>query len=159
MNNDAIKRLAAKLLKARKTLVIAESCTGGLLGYLITTLPGASKWFKGGVVTYSNELKAALLGVKKATIKKYGAVSKEVAREMVLGAKKKLKGNYAVAITGIAGPGGGTKEKPVGTVFIAATSGRKTVVRRHSFKGTRNSIKKQSALKSLKMVETLIAGR
>lgn len=110
-----------ELLKARNlSLSTAESCTGGGIAALITSVPGSSEYFNGGVVAYSNEIKKDLLHVSSKTLAKYGAVSRETVIEMVKGAMKTLKTDCAVATSGIAGPGGGTPEKPVGTVWIAA---------------------------------------
>ena len=110
-----------KLLKAKNfSLSTAESCTGGGIAALITSVPGSSEYFKGGIVAYSNEIKADLLHVSVETLAQYGAVSRETVVEMVKGAMKTLKTDCAVATSGIAGPGGGTPEKPVGTVWIAA---------------------------------------
>ena len=107
-------------LRAQKiTLSTAESCTGGSIAALITSVPGSSAYFKGGIVAYSNEVKENLLHVSPETLEKYGAVSRETVMEMVTGAMKTLKTDCAVATSGIAGPGGGTLEKPVGTIWIA----------------------------------------
>lgn len=110
-----------ELLKAKNlSLSTAESCTGGGVAALITSVPGSSEYFKGGIVAYSNEIKTALLHVSAETLKKHGAVSRETVTEMVKGAMNTLKTDCAVATSGIAGPDGGTPEKPVGTVWIAA---------------------------------------
>ena len=110
-----------ELLKAKKlSLSTAESCTGGGISALITSVPGSSEYFNGGIVAYSNEIKMSLLHVSAETLEKHGAVSRETVTEMVKGAMKTLKTDCAVATSGIAGPGGGTPEKPVGTVWIAA---------------------------------------
>ena len=110
-----------ELLKAKNlSLSTAESCTGGGIAALITSVPGSSEYFNGGIVAYSNEIKKDLLHVSAETLAKYGAVSRETVIEMVKGAMKTLKTDCAVATSGIAGPGGGTPEKPVGTVWIAA---------------------------------------
>ncbi|SFE90364.1 competence/damage-inducible protein A [Thermophagus xiamenensis] len=111
-----------------KTLTVAESCSGGYLAHLITSIPGASNYFKGSVVAYSNELKAALLGVEPDKIAKYGAVSQPVVEEMALGALKVTGAHYAIATSGIAGPDGGTPQKPVGTIWIAWVGPNQQVV-------------------------------
>lgn len=103
----------------REMLATAESCTGGWIAKLCTDIPGSSAWFQGGAVTYNNALKQALLGVAATTLKRHGAVSRECALEMVAGALARLGATVAVAVTGIAGPSGGTPDKPVGTVWIA----------------------------------------
>lgn len=113
------QQLLTRLKNHQLSLSTAESCTGGYLSHLITSLPGSSAVFKGGVVSYSNELKEQVLGVQASTLAAYGAVSEQVALEMALGAQKNFKTDYSMAITGIAGPDGGTDDKPVGTVWIA----------------------------------------
>lgn len=114
--------VAYTLKKAGKTLATAESCTGGAIASKLTALAGASEYFKGGIVAYSNEVKEIALGVKHETLEAHGAVSEETVREMVMGVRERLHADYAVATTGIAGPGGGTPEKPVGTVWIGIAS-------------------------------------
>ncbi len=113
------KRLMKLLAGRGLTLVTAESCTGGRAATFITEIPGCSVFYKGGVIAYSNQLKEQLLGVSPKTIMEYGAVSEETVREMVLGAMQNLHADAAIATSGIAGPGGGTREKPVGTIWIA----------------------------------------
>lgn len=109
-----------ELLKAKKiSLSTAESCTGGGIAALVTSVPGSSEYFKGGIVAYANEVKEELLGVRPETLAAYGAVSRETVVEMAKGAMNRLKTDCAIATSGIAGPGGGTLEKPVGTVWIA----------------------------------------
>lgn len=148
-----IERLIGESLREKKlSLALAESCTGGLLSSMVTDIAGSSEYFLGSVVAYDNGVKQTELGVKAATLKKYGAVSKETAIEMARGVKKKLGSDISAAVTGIAGPGGGTKEKPVGLVFIAVSKGRTTDVQRFIFKGGRKSIKKQSARAALAMI-------
>jgi PncC family amidohydrolase len=134
------------------TLALAESCTGGLLSSRITDVPRSSEYFLGSIVAYANGVKVSGLGVRASTLKRYGAVSKETASEMARGVKKSLGAGLTAAITGIAGPGGGTPEKPVGLVFIAVSKGRTTEVKRFVFKGGRKSIKKQSAEAALSML-------
>src|SRR5207253_7982217 len=107
------------LKKHSKTVSTAESCTGGFVAHLITSIPGSSAYFSGGVVSYENEVKASVLGVQPQTLATDGAVSEQTVRQMAAGAKKLMKTNYAIAISGIMGPGGGSEEKPVGTVWIA----------------------------------------
>ena len=125
---ETLDELVHKTLIAKgKTLATAESCTGGNITRLLTAQAGASAYFKGGVVAYSNEVKESSLGVKHETLEAHGAVSEETVREMVEGVRERLGADYAIATTGIAGPGGGTPEKPVGTVWVAVCSKEKTV--------------------------------
>jgi len=138
------------------TLSVAESCTGGYISHLITQHPGASKVFLGGGVTYANELKEDLLGVKVATIEQYGAVSGETVTEMVEGAIRHFKSDYAVAVTGIAGPDGGTEEKPVGTVWIGVSNGAKTQIKKFTFGNKRVQNIERSAISALYMLNTLL---
>ncbi|MBI1911828.1 MAG: CinA family protein [Deltaproteobacteria bacterium] len=143
------------LLKERGlTLAIAESCTGGLLSSMVTDVAGSSEYFMGSVVVYSNDAKKQLLGVKDETLKKYGAVSRPTATEMAQGIKERFGTRVGVSVTGIAGPGGGTPKKPVGTVFIGVSTPKKITVKKFLFKGTRKEIKKQSALQALEMLKS-----
>ncbi len=138
------------------TLSVAESCTGGYISHLFTQHPGASKVFLGGGVTYANELKEELLGVKSATISQYGAVSGETVTEMVEGAVKHFKSDYAIAVTGIAGPDGGTEDKPVGTVWIGVSNGGKTQIKKFTFGNKRVQNIERSAISALSMLNTLL---
>ncbi len=120
LEDESLQVVIGKLLKANnKTLSVAESCTGGNIAHLLTTIPGASNYFKGGVIAYSNEIKENILGIPKSTIIEYGAVSQQVVEQMAMGALSLFKTNFAIATSGIAGPDGGSKEKPVGSVWIA----------------------------------------
>ena len=130
-DDETIEAVVVRLLtKRKKTLALAESCTGGCLAHRVTNVPGASVVFVGGWVTYSNEAKQKFLGVRAKTLAAHGAVSEAVAREMAGGARQQTGADFAIAVTGIAGPGGGTKEKPVGTVFIGLAGAFGTVVER-----------------------------
>jgi nicotinamide-nucleotide amidase len=151
--------LHAKMLKNGKTLSIAESCTGGLLQEMLTSHPGASVYFPGGIVSYSNSVKEEFLDVSAAILQKQGAVSQEVAVAMALGVKNKFATNLAAAITGIAGPDGGTKEKPVGTVYLSVTDGFKTKTELACFNGDRQSIRLKAAEKCIFMLLDLIDSR
>jgi competence/damage-inducible protein CinA-like protein len=122
--------VGARLMAAKATLAVAESCTGGLVGQLITAVPGSSRWFRGGVIAYANELKRDLLGVAPATLEAHGAVSEPTVIEMADGARRGCGATWAIAITGVAGPDGGTPDKPVGTVFVAVTRDGKREVRK-----------------------------
>jgi len=138
------------------TLSVAESCTGGYISHLFTQHAGSSKVFLGGVVSYSNQLKESVLGVKKETLEVHGAVSKETVTEMVEGALHNLKSDYAIAVTGIAGPDGGTPDKPVGTVWIAVAVTNKTVVKKLTFGNKRKQNIERSAISALNMLNTLL---
>ena len=141
------------LIKKKLTLSFAESCTGGLLASTITSYSGSSKVFNIGLVTYSNNAKIKLLKVPKKTITKYGAVSHETCLSMVKNLSKISKSNISVSITGIAGPSGGTKEKPVGLVFIGFKKGSKIIIKKYLFKNKeRIRIQKATVNEVLKMV-------
>ncbi len=117
-----IADVAERLRATGRELVTAESCTGGWIAKACTDLPGSSRWFRGGTVVYGNELKTSLLGVRPDTLSRHGAVSEAVVREMAVGALERLGGDVAVAVSGVAGPDGGTPDKPVGTVWFAWAS-------------------------------------
>lgn len=119
------------------TLATAESCTGGLIGHLVTSVPGSSEYYIGGIIAYSNAVKRDVLGVPEEILRTVGAVSSECAEAMARGVRALLKTDYAVATTGIAGPGGGTPTKPVGLVYIACAGPEGTVVEEHRFTGDR----------------------
>jgi len=146
-------KTGSRLLESGLTLSTAESCTGGLVSKLLTDIPGSSAYYMGGIISYSNESKIKLLGVRKDTLKDFGAVSSETALEMADGVRKALSTDLSLAVTGIAGPGGGSDEKPVGTVFIAcAKEGRDTLSMGFHFKGTRAEIRAQSAEAALELL-------
>lgn len=133
-----------------KKLVTAESCTGGWIAQCVTEVPGSSLWFDRGFVTYSNSAKIQMLGVKAKTLEMYGAVSAETAKEMVCGALVYSEADFAIAVTGIAGPDGGTEEKPVGTVFIAWASKDGVInIKKNLFTGNRHQIRAQTVLIAL----------
>ena len=146
------EQIVGLLQEKKLTLATAESCTGGMLASRIIDVPGVSEVFKAGFVTYANEAKQNLLGVKEDTLAQFGAVSEQTAREMVLGAIKAAKADMAVATTGIAGPGGGTKEKPVGLVYIACGSADDIIVERCLFGGSRKEIRQASVEHALGML-------
>lgn len=146
------EQIVALMRERKLTLAVAESCTGGMLSSRIIDVPGVSDIYKAGFVTYANEAKQNLIGVKEETLRDFGAVSEQTAREMVLGAMKAAKADMAVATTGIAGPGGGTKEKPVGLVYIACGSVENIVVERCLFNGTRSEIRQASVAHAIGML-------
>ena len=125
-------------------LTTAESCTGGLLAGTFLNVPGASSVYDEGYVTYANRAKTKILGVKKKTLKEHGAVSKQIAKQMAKGAAKAAGADVAISVTGIAGPDGGTEEKPVGLVYIGCYVNGKTKVRKCLFKGDRSQVREQS---------------
>lgn len=144
-----ITKLAEFCTRKRLTLCTAESCTGGMISGEITSLPGVSGFFLGGVVSYSNAIKENVIGVSGETLKKHGAVSAETAIEMASGVRALFKAGVSVSVTGIAGPDGGTKRKPVGTVFIAVSRESITTAWLHNFKGTRSEIRRATVKAAL----------
>ena len=137
-------RLAACLRERGWLCAVAESCTGGLAGASLTDIPGASLWFAGGVISYSNEVKNRLLGVDAETLRLHGAVSEPVVRQMAAGACRATGAQAAVSLSGVAGPDGGTPEKPVGTVWIGVAVNGTTSAFRHLFHGDRQSVREQA---------------
>jgi len=154
------------LLKKGLTLSTAESCTGGMVAARIVNVPGSSQYFLGGVVAYDNSVKVKLLGVKEETLKAYGAVSPQTAKEMVEGVKRLLGTDCAVSTTGIAGPTGGTKEKPVGLTYIGVSVGNRVEVFQFIFKDDspdptkrRNARRRKAAKKALKLLVAMLEGK
>jgi nicotinamide-nucleotide amidase len=157
-DDEEIEQVVVKLFAAKKkTLALAESCTGGLIAHRVTNVPGASEIFLGGVVTYANAAKGKFLGVRAETLAAHGAVSAEVAREMALGAREKFGSDFAVAVTGIAGPGGGSAEKPVGTVFIALAKADGAEVKRFLNAWERETFKQVTATQALDWLRRMIS--
>lgn len=148
-HHSELEELARLLSTRGETLGTAESCTGGLISAWLTSLPGSSAWFKGGVVSYANEVKSSLLGVPEELLAAHGAVSEAVAIAMAAGAIKALGVTHSLAVTGIAGPDGGTPEKPVGTVWLAWSVAGKTFAEHCLFAGNRSAIRAQAAAKAL----------
>ena len=138
-------------LKGR-TLVTAESCTGGLIGGAITSVKGASAAFKGGIICYQNEIKQRLLGVDAAVLRAFGAISAQVAMDMAAGARKALNADYAVSVTGLAGPGGDEIGNPVGTVFIGFADEDGAVAEKFLFSGDRDAVRSQAVDAALEMI-------
>ena len=150
-------KIVKLLTKKKLTVSFAESCTGGLLASTITSINGSSKVFNMGLVTYSNNAKIKLLGVPKKTIIKFGAVSYETCLSMVKNLSKISKSNISISITGVAGPNGGTKEKPVGLVYIGLKKGSKTIIKKNLFKSKKRiSIQKATVNQALKMILNIL---
>jgi nicotinamide-nucleotide amidase len=156
-DTETLAGVIGNLLKEKKkTLAVAESCTGGFISHLITSVPGSSAYFNGAVTAYSNEIKEKILGVKLKTLTENGAVSEAVAREMVEGVKKVLNVDFAIATTGIAGPNGGTSEKPVGTIWIAVAGENDVVAEKYIFGDNRERNIIRSSQTALQMLRRLI---
>ena len=144
------QQLGQAMLARGAVLATAESCTGGGIGAAITAIPGSSAWFDGGVISYSNRAKQALLGVSAESLAQYGAVSEPVVRQMAQGALQRCAADLAVAVSGIAGPDGGSAEKPVGTVWIAwAQANGEVTASRFVFAGDRQSVRHQTVVAAL----------
>lgn len=158
---ETLEMAVVRLLKKHElTVTTAESCTGGLLAGRIVNVPGASQVFREGFITYSNKAKRKVLDVSKSTLKKYGAVSKETAREMAAGGAFAADADICIAITGLAGPDGGTEEKPVGLVYMACYMDGNVTVEKYQFKGNRNKIREQSVVKALDLLRrTVLEGK
>ena len=156
MSNLSLK-LVKLLTKKKLTVSFAESCTGGLLASSITSISGSSKIFNMGLVTYSNNAKIKLLKVPKKTISKFGAVSYETCLSMVKNLSKISKSNISISITGVAGPNGGTKEKPVGLVYIGLKKGSKIIIKKNLFKSKKRiSIQKATVNQAFKMILNIL---
>ena len=152
-----IQLLHKKLIKKKLTISVAESCTGRLLSHNLTKLANSSKYFQMGLTTYSNQAKIKILKVNKNIIKKYGAVSKECCKSMVQNLSKISKSRINVSVTGIAGPGGASKNKPVGLVYIGIKKGETVLIEENKFKSkNRNSIQKSTVRKVIKIILNLI---
>ena len=157
MAQEPVEVRVAKLLSARgRTLSVAESCTGGLLGHRLTEIPGSSRFFAGGVVAYSYEAKERLLKVDPDTLVMCGAVSKEIAVQMARGVRALLETDYGLAITGIAGPGGGMPDKPVGLTYIALVGVNGLRWRKHIWDGDRSANKQQSVTAALSLLAEVL---
>lgn len=152
-----VDKIAAVLLARGQTLATAESCTGGLVGAALTDRPGSSRWYLGGGVAYSNALKTRLLGVPPEMLAAHGAVSAQTAQAMANGVRKSAESDFAVAVTGIAGPAGGTPEKPVGLVYLAVAGPQGTAVFQHRFAGTRAEIRAAAVDAALRHVLDALA--
>ena len=138
------------------TISTAESCTGGLIGSFLTSIPGSSDYFIGGVIAYSNEIKTNLLSVSPKTIKDFGAISEETVKEMACGVKRLLKTDVGISISGIAGPTGGREKKPVGTIALGVDIPQKIITNMVHIEGNRNNIRKLAAIQLLEMLKNLL---
>ena len=151
-------RLQALAVEGGRTVGTAESCTGGLIGHALTAIAGSSDYYLGGVISYSNELKMRLLGVPAEMLERHGAVSAQVAVAMAQGARERLGCDFAVSVTGVAGPGGGSQAKPVGLTYVAAAGPDGHQVRRHRWVGDRTANKEQSAAAALELLVGVLEG-
>ena len=156
--DDLAKRIGERLKASNAMLVTAESCTGGWVAQAVTSIAGSSEWFERGFVTYSNASKEELLGVSPSTLKKHGAVSEETARAMAGGALARSRGTIALAVTGVAGPGGGTPEKPVGMVCFAWTTPDGVRSETRNFSGDRDAVRRQSVIRALEGAMEALGG-
>jgi PncC family amidohydrolase len=148
--------IGQRLVDAKATLAVAESCTGGLIGQMVTAIAGSSRYFVGGVISYSNELKRDLLGVKPETLAAHGAVSEPTVLEMADGVRARTGATWGIAVSGIAGPDGGTPDKPVGTVFIAVTSPSTRQARKLFWPTERELVRQLSAHAALHLLYKLL---
>lgn len=159
VDGQEMEEVVGALLKQRRlTLAVAESCTGGMIGSRITNIAGSSEYFERGAVVYSNKAKTEMLGVPGELIEKHGAVSREVAAAMAKGIREKAGTHLGLSVTGIAGPSGGTKEKPVGLVYVALATEREVKVQEHRFPGNRQHIRKRASQTALDMVRRHLIG-
>lgn len=149
---NTLSILHKRLIKSRKTVAVAESCTGGLISELLTHSSGSSLYFLLGIVAYSNAIKEKILDIPDRVIKKNGAVSRNVAIALAKNVRGMARSSFGIGITGIAGPTGGNTQKPKGTVFICISTPRKTVCSKFKFRGNRVKVRKSAALKSLQML-------
>ena len=158
-SGDLAEAVGTALLRGGDTLAVAESCTGGLISKLMTDLPGSSRYFLGGVVAYSNEVKAGILGVDEGLFERDGVVSEAVATAMAVGVAQRLGASVGVGVTGIAGPDGGSVEKPVGTVYYSVSLGGKPKSQRGLFLGNREAVRARAAHAALLLLLRLLDGR
>jgi len=159
MENSIELRVARTLQKRKLTFATAESCTGGLIAHRITDIPGSSEYFLGGIVAYSYQAKVDLLDVSWDTLNSKGAVSKETVIEMAIGGRKKLKADIVVSVSGIAGPGGGTPDKPVGTTWVGLATSTVNEARHFIWNGNREENKKLSSEAALQFVLDYLEGK
>ncbi|HAJ33771.1 MAG TPA: competence/damage-inducible protein A [Candidatus Atribacteria bacterium] len=159
-DEETIEEVVGNLLKTKKLKVaVAESCTGGMLGEMITRIPGSSEYFQGGVISYNARIKEDLLKVSSKVIRKYGEVSRQVAKLIAEGVRRCCHSNIGISITGIAGPGGATEKKKVGLVYMALSDGKKTITQKHQLFGSRQLIRLRSARRALNMLRMYLIGK
>jgi PncC family amidohydrolase len=159
ISDESLEEALGKLLTRRGLrLAVAESCTGGLISHRITNVPGSSEYFLGGVTAYAYQVKESLLGVRKESLESFGAVSQEVAIEMALGVRLRLNADIGISVTGIAGPGGGTPEKPVGLTWIGFSVPGREHAWKYVWEGDRRQVKEQSAEAALRMLVEYVQG-
>ena len=154
-----VEKVPRRLVEAGKTCATAESCTGGMIGEMITRMPGSSRAYLGGAIVYSNHEKVRQLGVREDTLAAHGAVSEETVREMATGARERFGTSYGVSVSGVAGPDGGTPDKPVGTVWLALASERGIVTKKLAWPGSRDQIRTLSAWWALRMIDEALDGK
>lgn len=159
-DEETIEEVVGNLLKTKKLKVaVAESCTGGMLGEMITRIPGSSEYFQGGVISYNARIKEDLLKVSSKVIRKYGEVSRQVAKLMAEGVRRCCHSNIGISVTGIAGPGGATEKKKVGLVYMALADNKKTITQKHQLFGDRQLIRLRSARRALNMLRMYLMGK
>jgi PncC family amidohydrolase len=158
MNDPLVLQIARNLTDRNETVSTAESCTGGYIGHLLTGVSGSSAFYVGGVIAYANAVKTALLDVPADVLAREGAVSEAVARGMALGVQKKMQTTYAISVTGIAGPTGGTPEKPVGLVYIGLADTSHCIVQRFVFEGDRDAVKTAVSDTALRWLAMQVGG-
>ena len=157
---DTLEVIIGELLKqSGLTLAVAESCTGGLIGHRITDVPGSSAYYQGSITSYSGDVKESILGVRRDTLRAHGEVSEQTAREMAQGVKRAFRAGVGMSVTGIAGPDGGSPEKPVGLVYIGLAAANGEWVERHVWHGNRWENKGRSAQAALEMLRRYLEGR
>lgn len=160
IDDKSISEVVAALLRERgKTIALGESCTGGLIAKMLTDIPGSSKYFRGGIVAYSNEAKGELLGVDAEKLARHGAVSAEVATEMATSARQKFTSDIGIGVTGIAGPSAESTDKPVGTVFIAIAADDLSKCDEYHFRGDREAVREQAAMVGIDLIRLYLLGR
>lgn len=155
-SNPLAKIIGRILTKKQMTLAVCESCTGGMLGSIITSIPGSSRYFVGGIVAYADAVKKMIVGVKGTTLDRSGAVSAEVAKRMASGVRRQMMSDIGIGITGIAGPTGGSQEKPVGLVYIGVAAKGKVFARRFLFKGGRQTVRKSACREALGLLRKVL---